>query len=284
MTGVNGNKTRHHFITSSKEEMIEEIHLNPTTTTTSTILSSHNTQCSKIHKKVPIFFREITLQNIKSKNHCFYLKIKNLKSIILKQFSCSPNCIDFFSDFRALCNIISSAKKSSQNGKKYFKFNKKSSTGSTSTSSSKNSSSTNSTSTNSSADSFTTRMRKFVSNGNQNNSNAPVSRRKKKSSADSEVSNNSNTTARSVSRSSSEPALNQQPQEAFLKQAPINPMLVGSMSSLLNNKKPTKKKKSFFRYVLSFLITHPTFMIFFCHIIVDLSCTLITLFFFQKKE
>ena len=185
----------------------------------------------------------------------------------------------FFSDFRALCNIISSAKKSSQNGKKYFKFNKKSSTGSTSTSSSKNSSSTNSTSTNSSADSFTTRMRKFVSNGNQNNSNAPVSRRKKKSSADSEVSNNSNNTARSVSRSSSEPALNQQPQEAFLKQAPINPMLVGSMSSLLNNKKPTKKKKSFFRYY-SLLANAPNLIDIF---IVDFSCTLIT-FFFQKKE
>ena len=79
-----------------------------------------------------------------------------------------------FFNFRALCNYsATSAKKSSQNGKKYFKFNKKSSTGSTSTSSSKNSSSTNSTSTNSSADSFTTRMRKFVSNGNQNNANAP---------------------------------------------------------------------------------------------------------------
>ena len=85
MTGVNGNKTRHHFITSSKEEMIEEIHLNPTTTTTSTILSSHNTQCSKIHKKVPnFFFVKISLQNNKSKNHCFYLKISNQKSIILK--------------------------------------------------------------------------------------------------------------------------------------------------------------------------------------------------------
>ena len=200
-------------------------------------------------KKCQIFFSWKSLCKITNlKITVFTSKFQIKNRLFWNNFRAAPIVLIFFPDFRALCNIISSAKKSSQNGKKYFKFNKKSSTGSTSTSSSKNSSSTNSTSTNSSADSFTTRMRKFVSNGNQNNSNAPVSRRKKKSSADSEVSNNSNTTARSVSRSSSEPALNQQPQEAFLKQAPINPMLVGSMSSLLNNKKPTKKKKSFFRY------------------------------------
>ena len=83
-----------------------------------------------------------------------------------------------------------------------------------------------------SGESFTARMRKFVSNGNQNNANAPVSRRKKKSDSSSESTN-------TVSRSSSEPALNQ-PQEAFIKEAP-------SMGSLLYNKKPAKKKKSFFK-------------------------------------
>ena len=123
-------------------------------------------------------------------------------------------------------------KKSSQNGKKYFKFNKKSSTGSSiKTSSSSSSSSNNSTSN--SADSFTTRMRKFVSTGNAGNANAPASRRKQKKS-ESDLSNLSST----VSRSSSEPALNQ-PQEAFVKEAP-------SMISLYN-RKPSKKKKSFFK-------------------------------------
>ena len=81
MTGVNGNKTRHHFITSSKEEMIEEIHLNPTTTTTSTILSSHNTQCSKIHKKVPNFFFVKSLckiTNLKITVFTSKFQIKNL--------------------------------------------------------------------------------------------------------------------------------------------------------------------------------------------------------------
>ena len=74
-------------------------------------------------------------------------------------------------------------------------------------------------------------MRKFVSNGNPNNANAPVSRRKKKSESD----------LSTVSRSSSEPALNQ-PQEAFIKEAP-------SMTSLMYNKKTPKKKKHFFRNV-----------------------------------
>ena len=59
-------------------------------------------------------------------------------------------------------------------------------------------------------------MRKFVSNGNQNsNAKAPVSRRKKRSDSSSENSQQSS----GVSRSSSEPALNQ-PQEAFVREAP----------------------------------------------------------------
>ena len=64
--------------------------------------------------------------------------------------------------------------------------------------------------------SFSNKMRKFVSNGNQNsNAKAPVSRRKKRSDSSSENSQQSS----GVSRSSSEPALNQ-PQEAFVREAP----------------------------------------------------------------
>ena len=72
--------------------------------------------------------------------------------------------------------------------------------------------------------SFSNKMRKFVSNGNQNsNTKAPVSRRKKRS----DSSENSQQSS-GVSRSSSEPALNQ-PQEAFVREAP-------SMTSLNKNK------------------------------------------------
>lgn len=57
-------------------------------------------------------------------------------------------------------------------------------------------------------------MRKFVSNGNQNNAKAPVSRRKKKKNSESSDGNASV----KLSKSSSEPALNQ-PQEAFVREA-----------------------------------------------------------------
>merc|ERR1712156_531197 len=77
--------------------------------------------------------------------------------------------------------------------------------------------------------SFSNKMRKFVSNGNQNsNTKAPVSRRKKRS----DSSENSQQSS-GVSRSSSEPALNQ-PQEAFVREAP-------SMTSLNKNKGGRKK-------------------------------------------
>lgn len=71
--------------------------------------------------------------------------------------------------------------------------------------------------------SFSNKMRKFVSNGTQNsNAKAPVSRRKKR--GDSSLENSQPSSA--VSRSSSEPALNDknlklnQPQEAFVREAP----------------------------------------------------------------
>ena len=71
--------------------------------------------------------------------------------------------------------------------------------------------------------SFSNKMRKFVSNGTQNsNAKAPVSRRKKR--GDSSIENSQPSSA--VSRSSSEPALNDknlklnQPQEAFVREAP----------------------------------------------------------------
>lgn len=83
--------------------------------------------------------------------------------------------------------------------------------------------------------SFTSKMRKFVSNGNQNNSNAPVQSRKKKKSDSSH--SDSTRTSSAVSRSSSEPALNQ-PTEAFVKEAP-------SMTSLAGQK--PKKKRPMFR-------------------------------------
>ena len=70
--------------------------------------------------------------------------------------------------------------------------------------------------------SFSNKMRKFVSNGNTNsNAKAPVSRRKKRG----DSSENSQPSS-AVSRSSSEPALNDknlklnQPQEAFVREAP----------------------------------------------------------------
>ena len=66
-------------------------------------------------------------------------------------------------------------------------------------------------------------MRKFVSNGTTNsNAKAPVSRRKKR--GDSSIENSQSSSA--VSRSSSEPALNDKnlklnhPQEAFVREAP----------------------------------------------------------------
>ena len=120
---------------------------------------------------------------------------------------------------------------SSSNGKdankksssKFFKFTKKSS------------GSSSSKSTPEPGKSLGNRMmRKFIPNGNnQNNANAPVSRRKQKKSESSESKE-----FLPVTRSSSEPALNQPHQEAgFMKEAP-------SMTSLSAKK---SGKRIFFR-------------------------------------
>ena len=87
--------------------------------------------------------------------------------------------------------------------------------------------------------SFSSKMRKFVSNGNQNNAKAPVSRRKKKLNKESGESDSQ------VSRSSSEPALNQQPQpqEAFVKEAP-SMSAINQISSKKGRKKTVFRKKS----------------------------------------
>ena len=109
-----------------------------------------------------------------------------------------------------------SKKKSSSNS--FFAFKKKSSTTSNE--------SNNSYSENNKKKSFTSKMRKFVSNGNQNNANAPVQSRKKKKSDSSN--SDSTRTPSAVSRSSSEPALNQ-PQEAFVREAPSMTSLAGNI-------------------------------------------------------
>lgn len=76
-------------------------------------------------------------------------------------------------------------------------------------------------------------MRKFVSNGNSNaNTKAPVSLRRKKKKSESST---------SVSRSSSEPALNQ-PQEAFVREAPSSAKTTSSASSGKKKKSVLKRK------------------------------------------
>ena len=111
-----------------------------------------------------------------------------------------------------------STKSSSKNS--FFTFKKKSRNSNTNTIQNGNSIGGNGNN----EKSFSNKMRKFVSNGNQNsNTKAPVSRRKKRS----DSSENSQQSS-GVSRSSSEPALNQ-PQEAFVREAP-------SMTSLNKNK------------------------------------------------
>ena len=107
-------------------------------------------------------------------------------------------------------------KKSSSSS--FFAFKKKSSATSNESS--------NSTEQNNKKKSFTSKMRKFVSNGNQNNANAPVQSRKKKKSDSSN--SDSTRTSSAVSRSSSEPALNQ-PQEAFVREAPSMTSLAGKI-------------------------------------------------------
>ena len=109
-----------------------------------------------------------------------------------------------------------SKKKSSNTS--FFAFKKKSSTTSNE--------SNNSSEQNNKKKSFTSKMRKFVSNGNQNNANAPVQSRKKKKSDSSN--SDSTRTPSAVSRSSSEPALNQ-PQEAFVREAPSMTSLAGNI-------------------------------------------------------
>ena len=115
-----------------------------------------------------------------------------------------------------------SKKKSSSNS--FFAFKKKSSTTSNE--------SNNSYSENNKKKSFTSKMRKFVSNGNQNNANAPVQSRKKKKSDSSN--SDSTRTPSAVSRSSSEPALNQ-PQEAFVREAPSMTSLAGNIESKIKD-------------------------------------------------
>jgi len=116
-----------------------------------------------------------------------------------------------------------STKSSSKNS--FFTFKKKSRNSNTNTIQNGNSIGGNGNN----EKSFSNKMRKFVSNGNQNsNTKAPVSRRKKRS----DSSENSQQSS-GVSRSSSEPALNQ-PQEAFVREAP-------SMTSLNKNKGGRKK-------------------------------------------
>ena len=108
-------------------------------------------------------------------------------------------------------------KKSSSSS--FFAFKKKSSATS-------NESSNSNEQQNNKKKSFTSKMRKFVSNGNQNNANAPVQSRKKKKSDSSN--SDSTRTSSAVSRSSSEPALNQ-PQEAFVREAPSMTSLAGKI-------------------------------------------------------
>ena len=114
---------------------------------------------------------------------------------------------------------ISSNSTKSNSKTSFFSFKKKSSKDN----STQNGNAINGNGTSTNEKSFSNKMRKFVSNGNQNsNSKAPVSRKKAKRTDSSD--NNSSI----VSRSSSEPALNQ-PQEAFVREAP-------SMNSLNKNK------------------------------------------------
>lgn len=87
--------------------------------------------------------------------------------------------------------------------------------------------------------SFSNKMRKFVSNGTTNsNAKAPVSRRKKR--GDSSIENSQSSSA--VSRSSSEPALNDknlklnQPQEAFVREAPSVTSLNKTKGTILSGK------------------------------------------------
>jgi hypothetical protein len=87
--------------------------------------------------------------------------------------------------------------------------------------------------------SFSNKMRKFVSNGNTNsNVKAPVSRRKKR--GDSSIENSQSSSA--VSRSSSEPALNDKnlklnhPQEAFVREAPSVTSLNKTKGTILSGK------------------------------------------------
>ena len=87
--------------------------------------------------------------------------------------------------------------------------------------------------------SFSNKMRKFVSNGTTNsNAKAPVSRRKKR--GDSSIENSQSSSA--VSRSSSEPALNDKnlklnhPQEAFVREAPSVTSLNKTKGTILSGK------------------------------------------------
>ena len=120
-------------------------------------------------------------------------------------------------------NRTPSKKKSS-----FFAFNKKKSSTTSNHSSTSNDSSEKSEKSNTQTPkkSFTSKMRKFVSNGNQNNANAPVQTRKKKKSDSSH--SDSTRTSSAVSRSSSEPALNV-PTEAFVREAPSMTSLSGKI-------------------------------------------------------
>ena len=133
----------------------------------------------------------------------------------------------------------SSASIKSSSKTSFFSFRKKSKDNSTpsKTPSIQNGSAVNGNGNN--EKSFSNKMRKFVSNGNTNsNVKAPVSRRKKR--GDSSIENSQSSSA--VSRSSSEPALNDKnlklnhPQEAFVREAPSVTSLNKTKGTILSGK------------------------------------------------
>ena len=130
----------------------------------------------------------------------------------------------------------SASAKSSNTKSSFFSFKKKSSKDNSQSIQNGNAVNGNGTTN---EKSFSNKMRKFVSNGTTNsNAKAPVSRRKKR--GDSSIENSQSSSA--VSRSSSEPALNDknlklnQPQEAFVREAPSVTSLNKTKGTILSGK------------------------------------------------